>query len=245
MAAANLITHSLGNKTIMQRPEDGYMNATAMCQATGKKLSHYTANESTTAFLNALASDAGIPASELIQIVRGGNGQQGTWVHPHVAIHLAQWLSPEFAVKVSRWVFEWMGQGKKPNPEFIMIHKSVLQDTGKALVWMGNYGLTSQPYYGGAQPPFIDGVPVNRLNDQSERYYLVRYIGNTLDSQYLATESAVTHHIHQQFPTLQVVNKNTMIENFGAIMHQLSEFSGMFSTFEESKSRFMQATAKF
>lgn len=116
MAAANLITHSLGNKTIMQRPEDGYMNATAMCQATGKKLSHYTANESTAAFLNALSSDAGIPASELIQTVRGGKGQQGTWVHPHVAIHLAQWLSPEFAVKVSRWVLEWMGNEKTQAP---------------------------------------------------------------------------------------------------------------------------------
>jgi hypothetical protein len=44
---------------------------------------------------------------------------QGTWVHPQVAIHLAQWLSPKFAVQVTKWVYEWMsgkGQPKaKPN----------------------------------------------------------------------------------------------------------------------------------
>src|SRR5262245_38113209 len=33
---------------------------------------------------------------------------QGTCVHPHVAIHLAQCLSPRFAVRVSQWVYDWM-----------------------------------------------------------------------------------------------------------------------------------------
>ena len=33
---------------------------------------------------------------------------RGAWVHPRVAINLAQWLSPVFAVRVSKWVFEWM-----------------------------------------------------------------------------------------------------------------------------------------
>jgi len=31
----------------------------------------------------------------------------GTWVHPRVAIHVAQWISPQFAVKVTEWVEEW------------------------------------------------------------------------------------------------------------------------------------------
>lgn len=116
MATANLITHSLGNKTILQRTEDGYMNATAMCKATDKQFADYNRLSATTAFMAALSTDMGIPISELIQTVRGGKGQQGTWVHPHVAIHLAQWLSPEFAVKVSRWVLEWMGNEKTQAP---------------------------------------------------------------------------------------------------------------------------------
>ena len=52
----------------------------------------------------------GIPVAELIQRVMGGTPEiQGTWVHPRVAIHMAQWLSPEFSVHVSGWVFEWLG----------------------------------------------------------------------------------------------------------------------------------------
>jgi hypothetical protein len=46
----------------------------------------------------------GIPITELVQSIRGGTPElQGTWVHPQVAIALAQWLSPEFAVKVTKW----------------------------------------------------------------------------------------------------------------------------------------------
>ncbi len=46
--------------------------------------------ETTKAFIAALAPEAGIPASELIQSLSGGfSHMQGTWVHPQVAIHLA------------------------------------------------------------------------------------------------------------------------------------------------------------
>jgi hypothetical protein len=52
--------------------------------------------------------------SNLVQVTRGraAGGGYGTWVHPQVAIHLAQWLSAKFAVQVSRWIYEWMsGKG--------------------------------------------------------------------------------------------------------------------------------------
>src|SRR5689334_12214916 len=96
-----LIPHEVrGGRVVQQRRNDGYINATAMCEAVGKLFGHYRANKTTDAFLAALASDIGIPISELVQSVKGGDPVlQGTWVHPKVAIHLAQWLSPEFAVK--------------------------------------------------------------------------------------------------------------------------------------------------
>jgi hypothetical protein len=34
------------------------------------------------------------------------------WVHPQVAINIAQWISPQFDVKVSGWVYEIMMTGK-------------------------------------------------------------------------------------------------------------------------------------
>ena len=54
--------------------------------------------------------ETGIPVSNLVEVRRGRGDkvQQGTWVHPHVAVNLGQWLSPQFAVKVSTWVTDWM-----------------------------------------------------------------------------------------------------------------------------------------
>ena len=63
----------------------------------------------------ALSAEVGIPTSELIQSMKGGDIRfQGTWVHPQVAIHLAQWLSPKFAVQVTQWVYDWMS-GTSPS----------------------------------------------------------------------------------------------------------------------------------
>jgi hypothetical protein len=115
----DLIPRQAQGTIIYQRPKDGYIDATAMCQAAGKRWNHYASNETTKAFIRALAAEAGIPATELVQSVIGGlPGLQGTWVHPQVAINLAQWLSPEFAVKVSGWVYEWLsGRGKTAKAE--------------------------------------------------------------------------------------------------------------------------------
>lgn len=110
-----LIPHQTAGGLVCQRPSDGYINATAMCQATGKLFADYVRLLNTRAFLAALSSDMGIPITDLIQSVRGGDPQQqGTWVHPDIAVHLGQWCSPEFAVQVSRWVREWANGRNKP-----------------------------------------------------------------------------------------------------------------------------------
>lgn len=104
-----LIPHQIEKTVVEQRSSDGYISATAMCKAGGKNMADYTRNNSTKDFLAELATDMGIPISQLIQTVKPGwTGQQGTWVHPHVAINLAMWVSPKFAVQVSKWVHEWL-----------------------------------------------------------------------------------------------------------------------------------------
>ena len=110
-----VIPREVQNSLVHQRANDGYINATAMCQAADRRFNDYTRLDGTRAFIQALSAETGIPATELIQVLRGGNpALQGTWVHPQVAIHLAQWLSPEFAVQVSKWVFEWLsGQAER------------------------------------------------------------------------------------------------------------------------------------
>ena len=104
-----LIPHEVENRIVQQRAHDGYINATEMCRAAGRRFAKYHENKGTKAFLAALSADIRIRTSELVQPVKGGQPElQGTWVHPQVAVHLAQWLSPQFAVQVSKWVYEWM-----------------------------------------------------------------------------------------------------------------------------------------
>lgn len=115
------IVHVFNSTDIRQLSTDGYVNATAMCQAHGKLFADYFRLKGTQKYLEALSrstgipisldSDMGIHTSELVRSIKGGDPKlQGTWVHPKVAIHLAQWCSPQFAVFVTDLVFDWMSR---------------------------------------------------------------------------------------------------------------------------------------
>ena len=68
-----LISHEVENSVIFQRASDGYVNATAMCKATDKQFHDYSRIGPTQEFLSELSSETGIPVSELILSVRGGD----------------------------------------------------------------------------------------------------------------------------------------------------------------------------
>ena len=115
---------------IPQRTGDGYISATALCQSVGKRYSDFRALKSTNEFLVELTAQTGLPEQQLIHVISGGNPSlQGTWVHPYLAINLAQWLSPKFAVKVSQWVFEW--QQGRANPVMPVHLDRYLQNRAK------------------------------------------------------------------------------------------------------------------
>lgn len=103
------------NGTSICRREDGYVNASAMCKANGRRWTLYRANDRTQAYIDALAADVGIPTTGLIAIRRGGTpDQQGTWIHPRLAVDLARWISPQFAVWMDGWFLESL---QRPAPE--------------------------------------------------------------------------------------------------------------------------------
>lgn len=56
---------------LIQREEDGYINATALCKSAGKFIGDYFILEATNAFLNELSSVIGIPITELTQVRQG------------------------------------------------------------------------------------------------------------------------------------------------------------------------------
>lgn len=109
-----LILHTVNSIPVGQRIIDGYINATALCDVSGKNIAHYLAYKDTKDILKALEAQTGIPASEsvqvrLVQIIRDEIPPlQGTWVHPYVAINLAYWTtSPQIFILVTNWFINW------------------------------------------------------------------------------------------------------------------------------------------
>lgn len=83
----------------------GYLNATMIAKHYGKRVQHYLSNERTQDYICALNEHLGEAVktaseqTQLVIIVKGGKHQeQGTWLHPKLAIDFARWLNPRFAV---------------------------------------------------------------------------------------------------------------------------------------------------
>lgn len=100
----------LGGIEVVSRLEDGYINATQLCKAGGKEYSNWYKNSKTDEFLEELSTVLQIRRTELLKLNQGGN-EQSTWVHPRVAIHIAQWVSPKFAVVITGWIQQLLSTG--------------------------------------------------------------------------------------------------------------------------------------
>ena len=133
----------LGNGFIIEnRLEDGYINVTSLCKVGKKQFKSWNRLDKTRTFSQVLSSTVKIHTVELIKMNTGGNGERHTWVHPQVAINIAQWISPEFDVKVSAWIYELVLTGKvelgkeKTNEELLKIQQDFkqLSDEHKTLI---------------------------------------------------------------------------------------------------------------
>jgi hypothetical protein len=88
--------------------KDGYINATKLCKAGGKKFGNWFENKTTKLYIKKVSEYLNKPVKEIIIIKRGGDcKKQGTWVHILIATHIAQWISTDFSFKIAKWIEEW------------------------------------------------------------------------------------------------------------------------------------------
>lgn len=113
-----MITRQFNNSTIEIR-EDGYFNLTSMFKPFGKYPKDYLKTDSAKAFIAALEADGTniLSGTELVQVIKGGAGEQGTFAHRLIAIDSARFLSPEFHVTIIKWADEIM-MGATPSLEY-------------------------------------------------------------------------------------------------------------------------------
>lgn len=122
---------TLGGVEVISRPSDGYINASQLCKAGQKYYKDWFRIEKTQEFLNELSCELKLDILtdkteclgggeisphpntnvSLIEINQYNDSDQSTWVHPRVAIHIAQWISPKFAVNVTGWIHKLLSTG--------------------------------------------------------------------------------------------------------------------------------------
>jgi hypothetical protein len=90
---------TLNNVDIISRPEDYYINATQLCKAGDKLFNNWYVLESTKNLIDELVNDTKILISKLIY-----NVEQHIWIHPDLAISLAQWISIKFGLEITKWI---------------------------------------------------------------------------------------------------------------------------------------------
>jgi hypothetical protein len=131
------VVREVNGITIEQRSADGFINGTAMCVAHDKKINDWFRSQDVLELFIALAIDldsnfnygnsrnldvSTLSATKYTEIFvgliisRSGSPQTGggTWLHPDLAVQLAQWCNKPFALQVSRWVREWMTSAYNP-----------------------------------------------------------------------------------------------------------------------------------
>jgi hypothetical protein len=119
--------------------EDGYIYATGLCKAANKRMYDWLRLRETNNLMKTInenKSDAGIPASQLLEVYKGNTSKysQGTWIHPDLGLNLAQWCSPNFSAQVSKWLRELIYTGKvelgneKSNEEIKSSYEQIIKD---------------------------------------------------------------------------------------------------------------------
>jgi len=131
----DMVFRVYNNTRIERRTSDGYVNATAMCKANGKRWTDYRESDRCQQYLDALSQTTEIPVFDLI-VSRQGNGG-GTWVHPQVAVDLARWISAPFAV----WMDGWFLEGLKQRTSQVQDTQAARRmEEQKSLDWLMSWG---------------------------------------------------------------------------------------------------------
>ena len=83
-----------------QRVSDDFVNVTLWCKKFDRRWVYFARVPDTLKYIDAVASSLKVTPNHLIESKRGKGG--GTWVHPLLAIKIAEWLSPDFEVFVKQ-----------------------------------------------------------------------------------------------------------------------------------------------
>lgn len=119
--AEEVVVYKYNSLPITFESADGriMVNATQMVAPFKKTVRDWTRLKSTQDFLEALSTDKHICLSLLINTIKGGNGEQGTWMQEDVALEFARWINPLFGIWCNDRIRELLKHGITATPDTI------------------------------------------------------------------------------------------------------------------------------
>jgi hypothetical protein len=109
--------------------QNGYINATKMCQDEGKRFKDWLKNKSSIELINKLAFRLALKITDILIMVKDGDNEyRGTYVHRKLITHFASWISTDTALKVSDIVEEYLLKEEKIKHAVIIKEKDEIID---------------------------------------------------------------------------------------------------------------------
>jgi hypothetical protein len=249
------MTLILDNNIIQCRKSDGYINATQLCSAGGKLFGNWYRLDSTKQLIIELAkqifnknlkkskqeSDIHICISQaeslLIDIKKGNNLEkvQGTWIHPDLAIQLAQWLSPSFALQVSLWIRTLFVEGKvEANIKLLKQKDNEIKDKDKRIKHLEQKILKKIPTPKYDDSKFVVYLATNKHCEKERKYT----IGLAIDlSKRISSYNKLEDHYPIYYKSFKDEEQMKLAESM--VLNKLYDYRML-----ESKDRFMLPLGK-
>ena len=123
------MTNNLNDQKTLLIREDGYINVTQLCKAGGKRFNNWHQLEQTAKLLKAFSKHLNLDIDVLMESKAGKYG--GTWIHPKISTHIAQWISCEFAIQVSDWIDDWRLSYDKNEQKYVKSLEDIEPDDRK------------------------------------------------------------------------------------------------------------------
>lgn len=114
---------------IIQLESDGMVNSTKLAKNFGKQKRPqlWLRTKAAQEYISAYSDDAQICASSLTATIVGRGRNQGTYMHPDIAIEYARWLNPRFGIWCNLRIQELLKNGYTVSDEFKLEMNEKLQ----------------------------------------------------------------------------------------------------------------------
>ena len=125
---SQLVTLNYNEIPVIFQSDDAYINATLIAKQFNKRPETYLKTARTTEYMNELsvALKSVTEQNQLVRVIQGGlANEQGTWIHPKLAIDFARWLNPKYAVWCDMQIEKLLNKQIKPMTQIEVLLQSV------------------------------------------------------------------------------------------------------------------------